>query len=341
MSKSLGNVVDPLKMMEVHGADIMRLWTMTSDYAEDIRIGKDTLKNTADLYRRIRNTIRFVLGALDGFAPAEMLKESEYKDLPELESLILHNLYSMDGLVRKSVEEYDFGNLANALHRFCNNELSAFYFDIRKDRLYCDRPDSYERRACRTVLFHVFDCLTAWLAPILSFTAEEAWQHRPLSACQARGIDASSIHLRDFPNVPDAWFNPALAKKWEQVRDVRRVVLGALEPHRAAKTIGSSLEAAPVIYIEQAEQAHMLKALDMAEICITSGATIEIGAGPADAFRLQGVNGIAVVFKAAEGKKCLRCWKILPSVGSDPDYPDLSPRDADAVRWVLQNRKAA
>ena len=333
MSKSLGNVVDPLEMMEQQGADIIRLWTMLSDYSEDIRIGKDTMKLTGDLYRRIRNTFRYLLGALDGFDKGEMLQANEYKNLPELEQLVLHWLSDTDAKVRGHIQNYEFGRLVHLLHNFCNNELSAFYFDIRKDRLYCDRPDLFERRACRTVMFHIYDCLVTWLAPVLAYTAEDAWNYRPAAAS-----NEASVHLRTFPAIPAAWKNDALAAKWETIRDARRVVLGALEPKRADKTIGSSLEAAPVLYV--ADDA-AFAGIDMAEICITSQITVKKGAAPADAFTLPDVKDSGVVFAKAEGKKCLRCWKILPDVGSDPEYPDLSARDADAVRWFKQHKMAA
>jgi isoleucyl-tRNA synthetase len=336
MSKSEGNVVDPLKMLGEYGADILRLWVMTSDYGDDIRIGQDMLKSTGDLYRRIRNTLRFLLGALDGMSKSEMLKPDQYKDMPELERLVLHQLHEMDQHVREHIKNYEFGKLANRLHHFCNNELSAFYFDIRKDRLYCDRPDMFERRACRTVMAHIYDCLVTWLAPILCFSSEEAWSHRPPGIFD----DAPSIHVREFPAIPASWNDAALAEKWDALRNVRRVVLGAIEPHRASKAIGSSLEAAPVIHVD-AIYAAALKGVDAAELVITSKADIQSGEGPADAFRLHDVPGVAVTFKKAEGQKCLRCWKVLPDVGSDPEYPELSARDADAVRWYQQNRKAA
>jgi len=336
MSKSLGNVVDPLKMMEEYGADILRLWTMTSDYAEDIRIGQDMLKSTGDLYRRIRNTLRFLLGALEGFSKEEAVSLEDVSALPSLEQYMLHKVYEMDQKIRSYIENYEFGKLAKAVHEFCNEDLSAFYFDIRKDRLYCDRPDSAERRATRSVMAEVFKALSAWLAPILCFTAEEAWSYRPQGVFE----DAESIHLRTFPDVTDKWHNETLAKKWELVRDVRRVILGAIEPYRADKTIGSSLEAAPLVYVsETISQA--LDGVDLAELAITSQATMEVADAPSNAFQLSDVKDVAVVFQKAEGQKCLRCWKVLPEVGSDPEYPDLSPRDADAVKWYLENRKAA
>ncbi len=337
MSKSLGNIVDPNEMISVHGADIVRLWALLSDYNEDIRIGKDTIKLTGDLYRRIRNTFRYLLGALDGFSAGEKLKPSEYKGMPELEQLVLHWLKEMEEKVRSNIGSYDFSKLIQELHNFCTNELSAFYFDIRKDRLYCDRPDLFERRATRTVMAHVFECLTAWLAPYLCFTAEEAWEHRPQGVFE----DIDSVHLRVFPDLPAAWKNDDLAKKWERLMDVRRVVLGALEPKRAQKTIGSSLEAAPIVYVGDNELIKSLSGVDLAELCITSQASVKDGAAPAGGFSLPDVPGVSVEFVQAEGQKCQRCWKILPDVGNDPEYPDLSARDADAVRWYMRNKKAA
>jgi isoleucyl-tRNA synthetase len=248
---------------------------------------------------------------------------------------VLHWLAETDGFVRDHVKNFEFGRLAHRLHNFCANELSAFYFDIRKDRLYCDRPDSFERRSCRTVLAHVFEYLVSWLAPMLCYTAEEAWSYRP------QGISKiDSVHMTTFPEPYDSWKDNDLAERWNKIRDMRRVVLGALEPKRMDKTIGSSLEAAPVVYVSSEYKA-ALNMNSLAEIAITSQVTLETGEGPANAFRLDDVPGVAVVFAKAEGNRCARCWKVLPEVGTDKEYPDLSPRDADAVRWYLQNRKAA
>lgn len=318
MSKSQGNVVDPLKIMEQSGADILRLWTMLSDYAEDIRIGQDTLKNTGDLYRRIRNTLRFLLGALDGFTKAEAVSLEDVSKLPELEQLVLHQLFEMDKKVRGSIEAYEYGKLAKALHDFCNENLSAFYFDIRKDRLYCDDPASFERRACRTVMAAIFDHLVTWLAPILSFTAEEAWSHAPQGVFEA----AESVHLRDFPPVNTKWENAALAGKWFAIRALREEVTAAIEPHRKDKAIGSSLEAHPVISVDD-HHAHAIEGLDMADICITSQVRIEKG------------NKVQVAFQKAEGEKCVRCWKVLPEVTASPD--DLCNRCSS----VVHKKKAA
>lgn len=336
MSKSLGNIVDPLQVMKEYGADILRLWTVTSNYSEDVRIGKDTMKLNSDLYRRIRNTFRFLLGALEGFTEAEKIAEADYKKMPELEQLVLHWIADMDTTIRTAIDEHDYNTMIQKLHHFCTNELSAYYFDIRKDRLYCDRPDAFDRRACRTVLYHLFECLVTWFAPLLCFTAEEAWSYRP----QPLMPNVDSVHLTTFPIIPPSWKNDALAAKWDKIRDVRRVVLGALEPKRADKTIGSSLEAHPQIFVN-AETAKFLDGIDMAEVAITSQVTITVADAPAGAFALSDVVGVGVIFELAKGNKCERCWKILPDVGSDKDYPTLSARDADAVRYYLTTQKVA
>jgi len=325
MSKSMGNVVDPLKMMEQYGADILRLWVMTSDYAEDIRIGKNTLKNTGDLYRRIRNTLRFLLGALDGFTKAESVEFSDdASSLPKLEQFMLHRLHEMDEKVRGHIENYDFAKLAKLLHDFCNEDLSAFYFDIRKDCLYCDAPDSEKRRACRTVMAVIFNGLTAWLAPILSFTAEEAWSHRPQDVFE----DVDSVHLRDFPAVPSAWQNNALAEQWNIIRGIRKKVLEAIEPLRASKELGSSLEAKPVITLPAAHAA-LLDDTELAEICITSQAEIKTG------------DDDVVSIEKATGAKCERCWQVLPDVNTDNTYPGVCARCAEAVSSHKGDLKAA
>ena len=253
MSKSLGNVISPLDLMKTMGADILRLWTVSADYAEDLRIGDEILAGQADAYRRLRNTLRFLLGNLAEFSEAERLP---YAQMPELERWVLHRLSELDRLVREANASFDFPRLYSALHNFCATDLSAFYFDVRKDALYCDRPDSTRRRAARTVLDQLFHCLVAWLAPVLVFTAEEAWLTRFPS-------EDDSVHLRRFPDVPPEWHDAALGERWERVRQIRRVVTGALEVERREKRIGSSLEAAPRVFVT-AEDARVLAGLDLA-----------------------------------------------------------------------------
>ena len=322
MSKSLGNVIAPQKIVEQNGADILRLWVASTDYWEDHNIGNDIIKSNVEAYRKLRNTFRYLLGNLSGFDDGERVSVA---DMPELERVILHRLAELDELVRKAYYDYDFKRVTQALSNFMNVELSAFYFDIRKDALYCDAPSSLRRRACRTVLDHLFECLTAWLAPVLCFTVEEVWLARFPS-------DEGSVHLRIFPEIPGEWRNEALSEKWKKVRELRRAVTGALEVERREKRIGASLEAAPDVYVSRPELIEAMKGVDLAEISITSQAQLIEGEGPADAWRLDDAPGVAVVPKLAEGRKCARSWRILPEVGSDPDYPDLSLRDAAAVR---------
>jgi len=253
--------------------------------------------------------------------------------MPELERLMLHRLSELDVLVRAAYQEFDYKRIFAALSAFLTSDLSAFYFDIRKDTLYCEPISSQKRKACLTVVDHLFRATVTWLAPLLCFTAEESWMSR-------YGDNASSVHLELFPEVPASWKDDALADKWRKVRTVRRVVTGALEIERAQKRIGSSLEAHPIIHVSDPDLFAAVADVDLAEVCITSAATLVTDEGPAGAFRLPDVSGVAVVPNLAEGTKCARSWKILTNIGSDPEYPDLSPRDAKAMREWESARKA-
>ncbi|ODS58911.1 MAG: isoleucine--tRNA ligase [Agrobacterium sp. SCN 61-19] len=324
MSKSLGNTVTPQEVMSQSGADILRLWVMNTDYWEDQRLGKTIIQTNIDSYRKIRNTIRWMLGTL----AHDHGDEIAYADLPELEKLMLHRLSELDQIVRKGYDEFDFKRIVRALSDFANVELSAFYFDIRKDTLYCDAPSSLKRRSALFVIRKLFDCLVLWFAPMMPFTTEEAWL--------SRDPNAESVHLEQFPTVPAEWSNEAVAEKWKGVRAVRRAVTGALEVERKEKRIGSSLEAAPVVHVADAELLKALDGLDFAEICITSDIQVVAGEGPSEAFRLDDGTKVAVEPKLAEGTKCARSWKITKDVGSDPDYPDVSARDAQALRELAQ-----
>jgi len=329
MSKSLGNVTAPQEVWNEFGADILRLWVVGSDYVEDQRIGKEILKHHAEAYRRLRNTLRYLLGSLAGFTEAERVA---YADMPALERFVLHRLYELDGIVRQSVHDFDFHTLSTQIHNFCAIDLSAFYFDIRKDALYCDKPDALRRRACRTVLAELFSCLTAWLAPVLCFTAEEAWLARPTAAQDGK---EESVHMRVFPAVPAEWKNEAEAARWEKVRDLRRVVTGALEIERVEKRIGSALQAAPTVYVA-ADYLKALQGLDPAEIFITSEAKLLEGEAPAGAFVLPDVAGVGVMPTLSDGGKCERCWRVLPEVGKSHDHPGLCLRCEDAVAHPAQ-----
>jgi isoleucyl-tRNA synthetase len=319
MSKSLGNVVSPQDVMKDAGADILRLWVMTTDYWEDQRLGKTIIQTNVDAYRKLRNTIRWMLGTL----AHDEGEEIAYAELPELEKLMLHRLYELDKLVREGYDAFEFKKITRALIDFANIELSAFYFDIRKDALYCDAPSSLRRRASLAVIRKIFEATVTWLAPMLPFTTEEAWL--------SLKADAVSVHLEQFPEVPAEWKNDAVAEKWAKIRKVRSVVTGALEIERKDKRIGSSLEAAPVVYVADAELMKALEGLEFEETCITSAITITVGEGPETAFRLTEVAGVAVDPKLAEGTKCARSWRVTTDVGSDPAWPDVSARDAAAL----------
>ena len=320
MSKSLGNTVTPQEIMGQSGADILRLWVMNTDYWEDQRLGKTIIQTNIDAYRKIRNTIRWMLGTL----AHDHGDDIAYADLPELEQLMLNRLSELDKVVRSGYDEFDFKRIVRSLSDFANVELSAFYFDIRKDALYCDAPSSQKRRAALYVIRKLFDCLVLWFAPMMPFTTEEAWL--------SRDPDAVSVHLEQFPTIPAEWANEPVAEKWKKVRTVRRAVTGALEIERKEKRIGASLEAAPVVHVGDSELLAALEGLDFAEICITSNISVVAGEGPADAFRLEDGTKVAVEPKLAEGTKCARSWRITTDVGSDPAYPDISARDAAAMR---------
>jgi isoleucyl-tRNA synthetase len=327
MSKSVGNVTAPQDVIKNSGADILRLWVAASDYSDDLRIGPEILKNFVETYRKMRNTVRWLLGTLAHYDPKH---EVAVADMPELERYMLHQLSVLDPLVRKAYAEYDYKRVVALLAQFMNTELSAFYFDIRKDALYCDAPSSQRRRAALTCVEHIFRCVTTWLAPILVFTSEEAWLTRYPS-------EDGSVHVETFVDVPSAWHAEGeMVDNMEVYRNVRRVVTGALEIERAAKRIGSSLEASPIIHVANLATYKDFVAhnVDFAELCITSGVTLVAGDGPADAFRLPNIPDIAVVPARAEGRKCARSWRITTDVGSDPAYPELSARDAAAMREI-------
>jgi isoleucyl-tRNA synthetase len=308
MSKSLGNTTAPQEVNDKFGADILRLWVMMSDTTEDLRIGPEILKQQAELYRRLRNTLRWLLGSLAGFAEAERVP---YDDMPELEKWVMHRLTELDTRIRASVQSYDWTGVYPELHNFCATDLSAFYFDVRKDAIYCDRPDSLRRRAARTVLDHLHRCLTTWLAPVLCFTAEEAW-------C-ARFGESSSVHLQLFPDMPAEWQDEVLARKWDAIRAVRRRITTAIENERAAGNIKSSLQAAVAVPLMTGED-KLLDAAEWAEVAIVSGVTLDPLAGRP-----------FVQVTQAPGSKCVRCWRVLTEVGQQPDHPTLCARCADAV----------
>ncbi len=325
MSKSKGNVVAPQTVIKDAGADILRLWVAASDYSDDLRIGPEILKTFIETYRKLRNTTRWMLGTLAHYDASQQVA---CKDLPELEQLMLHRLAELDAEVRRAFENFDYKRVVARVSAFMNTDLSAFYFDIRKDALYCEPMSSAKRRATLQTIEKIFRCTNLWLAPILAFTGEESWL--------SRYPDAASVHLEQFEPVPQDWRNPQLAARWEKVRRVRSVVTGALEIERAQKRIGSSLEAAPAVFIADDELRAICQSMDFAEVCITSGVFIEAGEGPADAFRLEEVRGVAAVPHRASGVKCERSWRYFDPATADPDYPSVTPRDAAALRELKE-----
>ncbi len=302
MSKSLGNVTAPQEVTDKLGADILRLWVVNSDVSEDLRIGPEILKQQAELYRRLRNTLRWLLGSLAGFTDNERVPDVE---MPELERWVLHRLAELDQRMRGALATHDWTGVYPDVHAFCSADLSAFYFDVRKDVLYCDPASSMRRRAARTVLDHLHRCLTAWLAPVLCFTAEEAWLARFPS-------EDGSVHLQQFPSIPAAWHDAALGARWAEIREARGMVTTALEAARLEKLIGASLQATVTL---PGDYADMLDAEGWAEAIIVSGTHF----------------GDALAVHRAPGDKCARCWRVLPEVGHQPGHAALCIRCAGAV----------
>ena len=323
MSKSVGNVVAPQTVIKDAGADILRLWVAASDYSDDLRIGKNVLTTFSETYRKLRNTIRWMLGALSHFEPGDVVV---YKDMPELERLMLHRLAELSPQVNEAFATYDYKKIVALASHFMNVELSSFYFDIRKDALYCDPISSARRQAALTVIDIICDAVIKWLAPILVFTADEAWT-------QFRPNGSASVHLLVFPEIGESWIDEELAKRWSVIRNVRRAVTGALELERAQKRLGSSLEASPIVHVRMEDWAfEALQTSDFADVCITSGITLMRGDGPADAFRLDDLPHVAVVPARAPGVKCARSWKYFDPATAAPGFPDVTPRDAQALR---------
>ncbi len=320
MSKSIGNTIVPEKIVQQYGADILRLWVAQTDYTADQRIGDEILKGVADSYRRLRNTVRFMLGSLNDFSEADRV---EATDMPELEQWVLHRVSELDETVRKGYAAFDFQGVFQAVFTFATVDLSAFYFDVRKDALYCD-GDTAQRRAARTVLDILFHRLTTWLAPVLVFTMEEVWLER-------FGDTGSSVHLVDMPETPTAWRNDDLAAKWAGIRAARRVVTAALEVQRTNKVIGASLEAGPTVYVVDDTLRSALGELPFDDICITSSIAVSGDAAPDGAFTLPETDGVAVMFDKATGDKCQRCWKVLPDVGAH-GTDGICGRCADALK---------
>ena len=297
MSKSLGNAISPNDILNKYGVDILRLWVVASDYYDDLKLDNAILQAQTDSYRRIRNTLRYLIGNLYEFKENEKIDVDEF---PELEKFILHRLWKIDQTIQNCILSYNFHLMFTTLLNFCSNDLSSFYFDIRKDTIYCDSSNSKRRRAARTLLDILYNYIVRWLAPFLVFTCEEAWKSK------GNGL---SIHLEEFLKTDIKFKNDVIAKKWAKVKDVRKVITGALEVKRADKTIGSSLESHIDIYLSK-EIKEIIENIDMAEIAITSSATIMTDFKHSSGFSIDDIKDVVVDVKKAKGTKCKRCWKF-------------------------------
>ncbi|MBI1399053.1 isoleucine--tRNA ligase [Hyphomonas sp.] len=337
MSKSIGNTIEPDEFQKQYGIEILRLWTASADYWDDTRISDEIIKGTVETYRKLRNTLRYLLGALDGYTEEEAIAAP---DMPGLERFVLHRLAELDAEVRAAFKVFDFKRVMTQIVNFVNVELSAVYFDVRKDSLYCDPSFvtakawdadtamfGNRRRAVRTVMAAVMERLLAWLAPVMPFTTDEAFGESHLKAA------ASSVHLLLFPETPETWRDAALAARWEKIFKVRRVVTGALEVERREKRIGASLEASPEVVIADKALIDAFAGEDAGDLFITSGARlVEGSSAPAGAFALEDTPGIWVVPKKAAGVKCRRSWKYFDPADADPSFAGITPRDALAVK---------
>ena len=304
MSKSTGNVISPNDILQKYGADILRVWVSASDYAEDLRIDFNILDQHAESYRKIRNTFRFLLGNLQDKKTDLDFPNLDISNWPELEIYMLHQIYELDKKIKNYFKEYSFHKLYKELLQFCSQDLSAFYFDIRKDALYCEPVNSKIRKASIKFLNITLDILLRWFAPIISFTTEEIYK--------IIYNNEKSIHLENFSTIPEKWLNKNLGNKWNQLKLVRQVCNVAIEVKRTNKELGSSLEADLEIFLEK-KYLDLVKNIDLSEFCITSKAKAQILNGQKDLelFKLENIQGIGVLVKKAVGNKCPRCWKIF------------------------------
>ena len=337
MSKSIGNTIEPEQIAKQYGIEILRIWTASGDYTEDLRISDEIIKGSVESYRKLRNTVRYMLGALEGYTAEEAIAADK---MPGLERWVLHRLSELDAQVRAAYNVYDFKKVMSLLVNFCGVDLSAVYFDIRKDSLYCDpRFETAEawdkatavfgnrRRAARTVMAAVLERLLTWLAPVMPFTMEEAFLESHIKD------SAASVHLLQFPDTPSGWQDAELAARWEKIFTVRRVVTGALEVERREKRIGASLESSPRVLIADEALIKAFKGEDPGDLFITSGAElVHSSAGEGGGFTLDDTPGVIVYPVKADGVKCRRSWKYFDPATANPAFPDITPRDALSVK---------
>ncbi|MDF2910416.1 MAG: isoleucine-tRNA ligase, partial [Sporolactobacillus laevolacticus] len=321
MSKSVGNVIDPMKVMQQYGADIIRLWVASVDYQADARVSNEILGQVAEVYRKIRNTVRFMLGNLNDFTLDNAVPT---ENMPELEQYMMVKLNQFIDACLKGYNDYQFLNVYKALQNYCSLDLSAFYMDIAKDALYVQPKDSLVRRSAQTVLYKTVVALTKLLSPIIPHTAEEIWQH-------ILGTEQIStyVQLTDMPELEQVSDSEQIEKKWAALIAVRDDVLKSLEKARDAKLIGKSLEASVTLYVT-AETAFLKSTPDLDKLLIVSQVTVTEGNDVPEA--ADQYTNIAVAVAQAEGEKCERCWAVLPSVGEDTEHPTLCAHCAETVR---------
>jgi len=325
MSKSLGNVVAPEEVIKKHGAEILRLWVSASDYRDDIRISANILKQLSDAYRRIRNTSRFLLGNLFDFDPK--IDSVSYDKMPELDRFALHRLQELVQRAGRAYETFEFHVIYHALYNYCIVDLSSFYLDIIKDRLYTSPAQSDKRRSAQTVVYTILDALTRLMAPILAFTAEEIWNFMP-----GREMDSKSVHMALLPKVNEAFKDDQLAKEWKKIIDVRGEVTKALEEARVKKIIGHSLDAAVTIYTDDGLYDIFQKHKDdLRTIFIVSEASLIKGDQPGGLYESLDIEGLSIGVEPASGKKCERCWVHDTTVGEDEEQPTICSRCQNAL----------
>jgi isoleucyl-tRNA synthetase len=329
MSKSLGNVISLDDLLPKYGAEILRLWVAAEDYTEDIRVSWEILDRLADAYRRIRNTFRFLLGNLSDF---DVRRDRQpYEALEEVDRFVLDRLARLVDRVTRAYEEYQFHTAFHSVHNFCAVDLSALYLDVIKDRLYTSAPNDPRRRAAQSVCYEVFGALTRLMAPLMTFTAEEAWRYLP-------GTRSESVHLERFPEVPLEWLDDTLKREWDRLLEVRREVARALELARARKLIGSGLEAAVRISSAPEDLPALLRAKRAVLPTLFIVSRVELTPAPSRAgvrYESQDIPGLVIEVDRAPGEKCERCWTRSEEVGRDADHPTLCGR---CVRVVSRLR---
>ncbi len=326
MSKSAGNVIAPQDVIKKYGADILRLWVSAEDYSDDIKISEENLKRISDAYRRIRNTARYILGNLGEF---DLKKDRvPYAELEELDRWALHRLNILIEKVQSAYETFEFHQIYHAVHNFCSIDMSAFYLDILKDRLYCSGSGSKRRQSAQTVLFEIVDVIVRLMAPVISFTAEEIWSHMP----DFDGKE-SSVHMAALPESKKVWSDEGLAERWENLLSIRGEVSKALELARRDKVIGHSLDARVVIETSE-EMSEFLRSFEpeLNRILIVSKAVVAPLSGEAPTYESEELEGLKIVVSAASGEKCERCWNYDETTGSNEKKANVCSRCYEVVK---------